>query len=524
MPYTASQAPALSSPVDASHGWPQKRVHLTKRSSSHDFANDSLRLYTGDFNGHKRSVHTNEVFLKLGQLDTTSPHLKHSRRMSLPAEEQPMITAPVMIRKKSGELVKSCVKKGSKSAPATPTWPKYVHFDSQLEHVRHFLQAETPSAVVEDIEPLDLDTSYGDELLLDGDDQRRQPSLKYPNWPYQPSTSVAQMISVESVVLSPDSQSLTGRVRVQNIAYQKRVIVRYTFDLWKTCNNVEAAYREPVGRDPQNSALDRFMFNIPIPPTLDDTKENTTTMFFAVQYYIDNREFWDNNSGMNYQIDILRPAASSAAAAAARNNRRMYLDEKIKHDLLGAAMVSLSSSPPSLSSSPNLSTKTQLGRRYNFGQALSHVQDLQPTPNGDSHYDDHHHKHRHTLKRTGTFPSYFSSIPGVTTAASLEDALSSHIIHTAKPDDPKSKVNLIEQHQQQPQPFIDSIRMPPSNNTNKPAAWTAGYFDLINKYCFYSGSLSNDTSGSTTPSLVDPASVYGEPLVSVLVNHNVIQG
>jgi len=226
---------------------------------------------------------------------------------------------------------------------------------------------------------------------------------------------------------------------------------------------------------------------------------------------------------MNYQIDILRPAASSAAAAAARNNRKMYLDEKIKHDLLGAAMVSLSSSPPSLSSSPNLSTKTQLGRRYNFGQALSHVQDLQPTPNGDSYYDDHH-KHRHTLKRTGTFPSYFSSIPGVTTAASLEDALSSHIIHTAKPDDPKSKVNLIEQHQQQPQPFIDSIRMPPSNNTNKPAAWTAGYFDLINKYCFYSGSLSSDTSGSTTPSLVDPASVYGEPLVSVLVNHNVIQG
>ncbi|KAI9288649.1 putative phosphatase regulatory subunit-domain-containing protein [Umbelopsis sp. AD052] len=479
MPYTASQAPALSSPLDASQGWSHKRVHLNRRSASHELSNESLRLYTGDFNGHKRSAHTNEVFLKLGHDRTTPPHLKHSRRLSLPAEEQPMITAPVMIRKKSGELVKSCVKKGSNH----PTWPKYVHFDSQLEHVRHFLQAETPSAVLEDIEPLMLDTAFGESLLGD-----RQPSLKYPNGSFQPSTSVAQMISVESVVLSPDNQSLTGRVRVQNIAYHKRVIVRYTFDLWKTCQNVEAAYRESVGRDPQNN--------------------DTTTLFFAVQYNIDNREFWDNNSGMNYQIDILRPAA--------RNNRRKYLDEKVKHDLLGAAIVSLSSSPPSLSSSPNLSTKTQFGKRYNFGQALSHVQDLQP--NGDSHHDDHH---RRTLKRTGTFPSYFSSIPGVTTAASLEDALSSHIIHTAKSDDAKSKVNLIEQHQQ-PQPFLDSIRMPP--NANKPAAWTAGYFDLINKYCFYSGSLSSDTSGSTTPSLVDPASVYGEPLVSVLVNHNVIQG
>lgn len=525
MPYTASQAPSVTTtPLEASHGGPQKRVHLNKRPS-YDFTNDykygsneakdPLRVYTG---GHRRSVEANEVFLKLGQLEL-NPQTKHSRCMSLPSPEEPMV-APVMIRKKSGELVKSCVKKGSKSAPATPTWPKYVHFDRQLEHVRHFLQAETPNAILEDIVPFDLEGDYHPE------DHADHPTLTYPNWPLasgRPSTSVAQMISVESVILSPDKKTLTGRVRVQNIAYSKRVMVRYTFDFWKTVDNTEAAYREPVGRDPQNSALDRFMFNIPIPPRTEDTQaDEVTTMFFAVQYYIDSREFWDNNNGLNYQIDILRPEMRPYYA---RQQSTHNLDVRIiKEDLLGANIVSLSASPPSLSSSPNLlsvTTKTQFGRRYNFGQALSHVQDTAAANGDPPHTDDH----RRRLKRTGTFPSYFSSIPGVTTAASIEDALASHIIHRSPQNDDQTKVNMIIEQQQQGTGQQASFSLPiPPTNGNKPAAWTAGYFDLINKYCFYNGGLSSDNSGSTTPSLVDPASVYGEPLVTVLANHHVIQG
>ncbi|GAB5586779.1 hypothetical protein Unana1_01679 [Umbelopsis nana] len=479
---------------------------------------DPLRVYTG---GHRRGMEANEVFLKLGQLELDS-QLRHPRRMSLPSSEEQITEAPVMVRKKSGELVKSCVKKRSKSAPATPTWPKYVHFDRQLEH------AETPSAIVEDIVAFDLDGDYfhqGEEEEHDA-----QPTLTYPNWPLgTPSTSVAQMISIESVILSPDKKSLTGRVRVQNIAYQKKVMVRYTFDLWKTFDNVEAAYREPVGRDPQNSALDRFMFNIPIPPRTNDTQEEVTTMFFAVQYYIDNREFWDNNNGKNYQLDILRPAVRPIRSSGGYTHRRNTLHHQLNQDHADDdTMASLSSSPPSLSSSPNLSntTKTQFGRRYNFGEALSHEQAIE-VANSDPHPGDQHLQH--TLKRTGTFPSYFSSIPGVATAASLEDTLASHIIHRSPQSDDQPKVNKIieqQQHQQQRHQHGSCIgpHPIPSTNGNKPAAWTTGYFDLINKYCFYNGALTSDNSDSTTPSMVDPASVYGEPLVPVLVNHNVIQG
>ncbi|KAJ2961604.1 hypothetical protein NQZ79_g3105 [Umbelopsis isabellina] len=502
MPYTASRAPSLAVQLEASHDRRQRRVQINKRSSydsTDDYkypiteiatepkqANDFLHQHTGNFAGHRRAIEHDEVVLKLGQLELNL-QMKQPRRMSLPADDDlPM--KPLT---------------GSKSAPATPTWPKYVHFDNQLEHVRHFLQAETPSTVLEDIIPFDLD---GDQTNYDEYDEKTK--LVYPNWSFSLATSMAHMISVESVTLSPDNNALTGRVRVQNIAFQKSVVVRYTFDLWKTFEDIEAAYREPVGRDPQNSALDRFMFSIPIPARKCDEDEETITMFFAVQYHIDSREFWDNNCGKNYQIDIIRPASKLAYF----NQRRNPLDKNSANTTLDAGIVSLGSSPPSLSSSPNFTpnSKTHFGKRYNFGQALSHVHNVQ-CGNCDPHIDDHQH---YVLKRSGTFPSYFSTIPGVTTAASLEEALTPQIIHHSPRKNDQTKTNKIEESEKQQSPIVDQLSIP-SVDDNKPAAWTTGYFDLINKYCFYNGSLINDEANTETASLVDPTSTYADPLVPI---------
>ncbi|KAG2185074.1 hypothetical protein INT43_000987 [Umbelopsis isabellina] len=518
MPYTASRAPSLAVQLEASHDRRQRRVQINKRSSYDSTdnykypiseiatepkqANDFLYENTSNFGGHRRAIEHDEVVLKLGQLEL-NPQMKQPRRMSLPADDDLPIETPNRVRKKSGELVKSCVKNRSKSAPATPTWPKYVHFDNQLEHVRHFLQAETPSAVLEDNIPFDLD---GDQTNYDDYDEKTK--LVYPNWSFSLATSMAHMISVESVTLSPANNALTGRVRVQNIAFQKTVVVRYTFDLWKTFEDIEAAYREPVGRDPQNSALDRFMFNIPIPARKCDEDEETTTMFFAVQYHIDSREFWDNNCGKNYQIDIIRPASKIAYF----NHKHNPLDKKTANTTFDAGIVSLGSSPPSLSSSPNFTpnAKTHLGKRYNFGQAVSHVQNVQ-CGNCDPHIDDHQH---YVLKRSGTFPSYFSTIPGVTTAASLEEALTPHIIHRSPRKNDQTKTNNKKEPENQQSPFVDQLSIP-SVDDSRPAAWTTGYFDLINRYCFYNGSLINDEANTESASLVDPTSTYAEPLISI---------
>jgi hypothetical protein len=55
----------------------------------------------------------------------------------------------IMLRKKSGELVRPALRppaarRRKSGTPGTPTFPKNTHFDSHLEHVRHFLQVDRP--------------------------------------------------------------------------------------------------------------------------------------------------------------------------------------------------------------------------------------------------------------------------------------------------------------------------------------------------------------------------------------------
>ncbi|KAK3363768.1 hypothetical protein B0T25DRAFT_53590 [Lasiosphaeria hispida] len=58
---------------------------------------------------------------------------------------------PQMVRKTAGELVRPALRPPSSrrpsSMPGTPTFSKAVHFDSHLDHIRHFLQVDRPLAV-----------------------------------------------------------------------------------------------------------------------------------------------------------------------------------------------------------------------------------------------------------------------------------------------------------------------------------------------------------------------------------------
>merc|ERR1712169_73219 len=64
--------------------------------------------------------------------------------------DEDLMTKPQMVRKKSGELVRPALRPSSRrrpsSMPGTPVFSKAVHFDSHLEHVRHFLQVDRPLA------------------------------------------------------------------------------------------------------------------------------------------------------------------------------------------------------------------------------------------------------------------------------------------------------------------------------------------------------------------------------------------
>ncbi|KAF9345787.1 hypothetical protein BGX26_002735 [Mortierella sp. AD094] len=182
--------------------------------------------------------------------------------------------------------------------PPTLSSPKFVHFNTKLEHVRLFLQGEMPSCVAER------------ETIIDAGDDDVNTSdikLKLTNWSsvakgaFQPGNIDAgeAPLRVENMELSQDQTELIGTILIQNIAFHKHVSVRYTVDYWQTKSEMNAEYKESI----PGSALDRFVFKI----ALDMEKSIVEKTFcFAVRYQVIGREFWDSNNGMNYQVECKR--------------------------------------------------------------------------------------------------------------------------------------------------------------------------------------------------------------------------
>jgi len=94
--------------------------------------------------------------------------------------------APPVVRKKSGEVVKSSLKAPSRSrpcsVPAALTFPKNVNFDARIEHVRHFLHSQKPSAVSRGSPPVE-DNYDGESEYPFGYGDEPQWEIGLPNFP-----------------------------------------------------------------------------------------------------------------------------------------------------------------------------------------------------------------------------------------------------------------------------------------------------------------------------------------------------
>lgn len=99
-------------------------------------------------------------------------------------------------------------------------------------------------------------------------------------------------VLLESV--ETDEFSISGIVRVLNLAFEKRVTLRYTLNSWLTFMDVPASYV------PQSSdgLTDKFHFKIVTPAFF----EGSGSLQFAVRYRVGTDEFWDNNDGKNYKV------------------------------------------------------------------------------------------------------------------------------------------------------------------------------------------------------------------------------
>ncbi len=220
---------------------------------------------------------------------------------------------PPMVRKKSGELVRPALRPSSRrrpsSMPGTPTYSKAVHFDSHLEHVRHFLKVDRPLAVSAGSSPVENYESES-EFPFGSDESSARPRSNVPEWDLVlrnfDETNISkknQVVCVERIFLSSDNKNLVGTVAVQNLAFQKQVVARFTFDYWKTTSEVVADFNTDVRRKPNHDGLDRFNFSIRL---IDQANLENRTLFFCVRYTVNGQDFWDNNNNLNYQVDFAR--------------------------------------------------------------------------------------------------------------------------------------------------------------------------------------------------------------------------
>ena len=226
------------------------------------------------------------------------------------------------IRKKSGEPLKPSLKArtpttrpslsvitgkpSSKSEPATPNHirSKSVSFAERLDHVKLFFAEQKPIAVSRDGSPTEDTSGTESEApapvrrISSDDEKKRLLVMEIVNMPQRLTMDVDVML--EDVTLSKEA-TICGHVKVRNLAFQKSVAIRFTFDFWQTTSEVSAKYEQPLA----HGAFDRFSFVIRLHDILSKIEDKT--LFMAIRYTVNGRELWDNNEGQNYKITFSLP-------------------------------------------------------------------------------------------------------------------------------------------------------------------------------------------------------------------------
>ncbi|KAJ2700344.1 hypothetical protein H4218_002077 [Coemansia sp. IMI 209128] len=207
----------------------------------------------------------------------------------------------------TGRPIKPCIKKQYSTAQLIPV-PRFVHFDTQLEHTRMFYKSDSPQCAACDPAPASQIHDAASQATYDAPPQAplglvpvRRPTPSFVAYEVAP-------VVLESAELS--GLALTGCIKVHNLAYEKAVSVRLTRDGWRTSEDVSATYlRSLIGADGRRPGVDRFAFTISCASIAVPT-----TISMCVCYRVSGQEHWDNNKGANYSF-ILTPTSVANAAA-----------------------------------------------------------------------------------------------------------------------------------------------------------------------------------------------------------------
>ncbi|KAI4956272.1 hypothetical protein J4E91_000483 [Alternaria rosae] len=433
------------------------------------------------------------------------------------AEDEELRIKPPLLRKKSGELVKPALRPPSRrrpsSMPGTPTYSKAVHFNEEIEQVRHFLQVDRPIAVSAGSSPVETYDSES-EYPFGEDSRSKTPEwdIKLMNFPSQ-ETHERQTapVRVERIFLASDHQTLVGNIAVANLSFHKFVVARFTLDYWKTTSEVVAEFNQDVRKKQKEDGYDRFNFNIKL---ADQANLESKTLLLCVRYQVNGQEYWDNNNSMNYQVDFSkkvkqreskRPTASLGAVPRSR------------HSPLAPRPRSM----PAASFDDDFGHDNEIRFQFGSGRAI-----IAESPNSSI-------KLKPRSKRVSLHTAQASTRPQVAQAfasrydfgASLTAALST--AQTALGDRSGLKVNtqgkMNNGYFDRPAPTIQAPATtapvpgtrPDSLTLEKPDLQSAEYNELIQKFCFF-----GTPTGKTSPNVTTPSTktAYGDGALDYVLN------
>jgi hypothetical protein len=401
-------------------------------------------------------------------------------------EDDELRIKPPLLRKKSGELVKPALRPASRrrpsSMPGTPTWnTKAVHFNENMEQVRHFLQVDRPIAVSAGSSPVETYDSESEYPFYEAP-KPREPEweMKLANFPSMDTYERQTMpVRVERIFMASDNKTLIGTVACANISFQKLVVARFTLDYWKTTSEVVAEFNHDVRKKQKEDGYDRFNFNIKL---ADQANLESKTLLLCVRYSVNGQEFWDNNGSINYQVDFVKKAPQQQVKSSKAPPRAI---PRSRH----------SPPAPRPKSMPAGSFDDDFGHGFEFGTGRGAFADspsssikLKPRSKRGSIYPDQaSHAQHHGL----AFSNRYDFGASLTAALSnAQNALGDRSGITPAGSNKNSKGYFDKTAPAGPVPGT----RPDALTSEKPGLQSAEYNELIQKFCFVGAPRSSGTA------------------------------
>ncbi|XP_040473816.1 protein phosphatase 1 regulatory subunit 3C-B-like [Falco naumanni] len=117
-----------------------------------------------------------------------------------------------------------------------------------------------------------------------------QPSVDYTTFR---SRLHSNLVCLENCLIQ--DRALSGTVKVRNIEYEKKVMVRISFDGWKSFRDISCQYMHSTYG---SADTDIFSFELALPKPSVSCRATE----FCISFQCGQNTHWDNNHGRNYRI------------------------------------------------------------------------------------------------------------------------------------------------------------------------------------------------------------------------------